>query len=888
MREDFALELNAFKPELPTLLFENFYRLERLTIDNAKQAIVTPLARFGFRYEDGLLETLIKDLSQREQLDRFGKVAEVVDLHLVVEPPNLQIVCMQLWEIEKNNPHHQITRVVYESQGGAKGLSKNYFHKQIKNFAAAEKKLASAAFNYLVNKHGTKMAHPVGDLAKLLRVDEAALTQTLDKLEQARVLRRQIRLNTTDQGERRILWYELYHDIFSKIIYDWNESYKNRQRLFRLALGVIFVASTAGAIVLGYDFWINHTSYHVRLSLKSGISDTIELYQGKAGAMDIFKQQAYLYETDYTRTDIEADKLFNYQSVETLGQLNKELVEKFHLANRLQAYWDNGEFSKTACLANILKNDKNLLTATLTRLTHFRSVKNFEQLKQFVQQGNPQLKAAIQSTLLNIQAPPRIWFSLQQEPSLHDVTTLALAHLGYQETVNDLVKLLKASDWKIRNSAVQALGTLQASAAIPELIKLLKDIDEDVRNNAVLALGQIRTEQAITPLIKLFNRERDPDVRQSIALVLVDWGNEEAISALIELLKSIHAKVTITPKPLQAHRWQTFITRLQQEDVTTQRRALELFAAIPTKLAVAAISQLPPLLAANATRYKTLQLLQTIVPLWSEPKDKFPGLAQIEAILNEPPEKDPATGAYHEKLANQFVALKILGELGLEATAASIIKLIEPSPEYKENLFALDVYAALGNIPGDANLAFLKERLEQLDQAKREWRHERDQTETSSKSTDPCQSSIISDDKGKNDKPKKNEPGKEWSFLQAEFELGYAITRRDPQFGIELLEHNLAYVRNGAWVALGKIKDVELLKTLIQQRAANPDKPHFRHAAYRAIDNMLITLEYEGNQDDLAALEKFLPQVEDAATQDRIQWTIYQLEYRCERLKSCE
>lgn len=32
MREDFALELNAFKPELPTLLFENFYRLEKLTV----------------------------------------------------------------------------------------------------------------------------------------------------------------------------------------------------------------------------------------------------------------------------------------------------------------------------------------------------------------------------------------------------------------------------------------------------------------------------------------------------------------------------------------------------------------------------------------------------------------------------------------------------------------------------------------------------------------------------------------------------------------------------------------------------------------------------------------------------------------------------------------
>ncbi|BAP57571.1 PBS lyase HEAT-like repeat protein [Thioploca ingrica] len=92
--------------------------------------------------------------------------------------------------------------------------------------------------------------------------------------------------------------------------YDWNEKYKNRQRLIRLALGASLVVSAGGAVLLGYDGWINYTSYHVRLSLKSGISDTIELYQGKVGTMDIFGQQAYLYKTDYTRADIEADKLY--------------------------------------------------------------------------------------------------------------------------------------------------------------------------------------------------------------------------------------------------------------------------------------------------------------------------------------------------------------------------------------------------------------------------------------------------------------------------------------------------------------------------------------------------------------------------------------------------
>ncbi|NJO14337.1 MAG: HEAT repeat domain-containing protein [Thioploca sp.] len=81
-------------------------------------------------------------------------------------------------------------------------------------------------------------------------------------------------------------------------------------------------------------------------------------------------------------------------------------------------------------------------------------------------------------------------------------------------------------------------------------------------------------------------------------------------------------------------------------------------------------------------------------------------------------------------------------------------------------------------------------------------------------------------------------------------------------------------VRQSIALVLVDWGNVELLKMFIQQRVANPDKPHFRHAAYQAIDNMLITLEYAGNNADLAALRNFLPQVEDAATRDRIQWTI--------------
>lgn len=115
MREDFALELNAFKPHLPTLLFENFYRLEKLTHASAYQAIKLPLEQVGFQYETGLLDILITDLSQREQIDRFGlSAAALLEAPTLVEPPHLQIVCQQLWEHDRNNPQKLLTQATYE------------------------------------------------------------------------------------------------------------------------------------------------------------------------------------------------------------------------------------------------------------------------------------------------------------------------------------------------------------------------------------------------------------------------------------------------------------------------------------------------------------------------------------------------------------------------------------------------------------------------------------------------------------------------------------------------------------------------------------------------------------------------------------------------------
>lgn len=197
MREDFALELNAFKPALPTLLFENFYRLERLDQVNARQAIEEPARRVGFRFEPALLEALLKDLAAREQRSLATiPVAEELD---TVEPAYLQIVCSQLWEAEQHNPDRSLRLQIYEGKGRAAGILKNYVEGIIGGFSSGDKKLASKAFDHLITRRGTKMAYTAGDLAQLLGVNGKALAKVLDRLEASRILRRQSRQQVSVQ-----------------------------------------------------------------------------------------------------------------------------------------------------------------------------------------------------------------------------------------------------------------------------------------------------------------------------------------------------------------------------------------------------------------------------------------------------------------------------------------------------------------------------------------------------------------------------------------------------------------------------------------------------------------------------------------------------------------
>ncbi len=339
MREDFALELNAFKPHLPNPLFGNYYRLEKLSEAGARTAITAPLAEAGYQYEPALLEQLLHDLLSRDLSRDAASLAQGASADSV-EPPYLQIVCSQLWELDKNDPQKTLRLATYRKAGGAKGLLENYVNYVLKRFSDREKQLASKAFDHLISRRGTKMAYTPEDLANLIDLKPAELARVLDKLENARILRRQQRDQT--------VWYELYHDMFSGGIESWNTVWKNHMRLRRTIMATGASLLTLAGIGFGVIAWLQASSKHLRLG--TGNTDRVEVYTGTSKFPDPFQQQRYAYETSLGRNQLELDKRYPKRDVQDYANLGKELIGSQPADARFSAYIDNGDYCQVSTL----------------------------------------------------------------------------------------------------------------------------------------------------------------------------------------------------------------------------------------------------------------------------------------------------------------------------------------------------------------------------------------------------------------------------------------------------------------------------------------------------------------------------------------------------------
>src|SRR6266513_460725 len=231
MREEFLGELSVFDSRIPDL-FGNYYRLKNPDKKQAELIIRFTANKAGAGVNDEGLRALIEDLSKVEVDTGRSRNADEIKRDYVV-PPHLQLVCRGLWDQEmKNgaakNGGFEFLRDYLKAEGTgrqnpARQILQRFCEDQMDQLTSEQQVLAAKAFDFLITSQGAKMSYELNSLARHMNTAEGVLGATLQKLSnpKTRILRK-----SQWQDE---LWFELYHDMYAPIMYEWKQRLDEKQ-----------------------------------------------------------------------------------------------------------------------------------------------------------------------------------------------------------------------------------------------------------------------------------------------------------------------------------------------------------------------------------------------------------------------------------------------------------------------------------------------------------------------------------------------------------------------------------------------------------------------------------------------------------------------------------
>ncbi|NMQ28923.1 hypothetical protein E4Q23_14825 [Candidatus Accumulibacter phosphatis] len=933
MREDFALELNAFKPELPTLLFDNYFRLEALSRDNAKTVILAPLKRVDCDCEAALLEALLNDLGKYDQQPDSGSQPGGRLLELPparIEPAQIQIICTQLWEKEHADDSRQLRQSTYQSMGGTDGLLKRYFEAKVAPLSTGQQDLASRAFDFLVSSQGTKMAYPLYELLKRTGVRNAnAFALVLEDLEKARVLRRQERLETKSDRTEWEPYYELYHDLFAKAVNDWNREYKISRARRRTVFGVTGAAAGALLLYAAWNIVYQRTHDHLRLAPPAGLSDRIELWSGTHDGFDLIGQRTFQAETQLLRNEVAPDKQLEHAPVGDYEQLNIELIGLTSLIERIDAYREAGfdEQGLKLLTQTLIGRDRDASAKAMLRLVRFRNPATGAVVARFLEdEPDPERREQLVADwrgLPTTHAPGLLEdASRDGTAGVRRQVAALLGGLagqpGGEQAVALLVALLKDPDLYVRGSAASALGGFAGQPggeqAVAPLVALLKKRDSDgrngevrdseVRDRATSALGgfagQPGGDQAVAPLVALL-KHPDPKVRNSATSVLLRYAGLLDIASATASLRhlaesgtgasSFPARLALAlMNPDQAVSGAPHQSGIAAKPPSNSSAAAE--AAMRDSNAALLVSGIEALndeernaFLPELARFPSPLILKKLLELETGTKENNQN-KRTAALLALGKTRDPKAIARLQAVAEderetrpiRVAAIRALGDSGSDSAAGFLAELITKDPS-----LANPIYSALDRIASKTALPFMERGLRAQRERRQDWRKHRatwQEAFNDKKLLDQRQE--LSQAREKWERKLKamqpNEALETWFARQ--------IARLDEQRAKELLLDPSYAIRRGAWIGFAASGNAERVRWLIDKHA-NENNPLYRFALYRAIDRLLQRLEVVGDASDLVTLqalqteltEKFKedPTLASAwSTQRRVQQTILQ------------
>jgi YVTN family beta-propeller protein len=204
MRAEFFGNLTGLRPFVQNP-FQNEYRLNHLTRDEAREVITAPAERHKLNFEEGLVDSLLSDLATGAD---------------VLPPPQIQLVCSALYEGLKSG-EHTLTRALYNANGGAAGILRSHLERVLKRGLPSEQRaIAQRALEALITADARRLLRTRDDLLAELNagqpkpISAEALGAVLEHLVQNNLLHTR---EAPGGGEAAFeaasgLAYELAHD----------------------------------------------------------------------------------------------------------------------------------------------------------------------------------------------------------------------------------------------------------------------------------------------------------------------------------------------------------------------------------------------------------------------------------------------------------------------------------------------------------------------------------------------------------------------------------------------------------------------------------------------------------------------------------------------------
>jgi WD40 repeat protein len=218
IRDDALAELDAFKARVPGL-YGNLLRLDHLTRDEGREAVVGPLAelaQLGGRVvtaEPELVERVLDEVSAgRIALGESPSLLPHAPVNGHIEAPFLQLVMERVWEVERSQGSDLLRSATLSELGGAGNVVEEHLDHALTSLDGRGQSAAAAMFGFLVTPSGTKIAHRADDLARYAAVDLVTAQRVLEQLADARILRR---VADDGGGPPR---FEIFHDVLGPAV----------------------------------------------------------------------------------------------------------------------------------------------------------------------------------------------------------------------------------------------------------------------------------------------------------------------------------------------------------------------------------------------------------------------------------------------------------------------------------------------------------------------------------------------------------------------------------------------------------------------------------------------------------------------------------------------